>query len=963
MTRPPVANPFRLFSFAVLLSVVLPSAALAGFVTQLTTNTTEDLNADAAVDVAGNVHVVYEREGSIYYRGRTGTTWSTEELVASGTNPAVGAGSSGVPQVVFVSGPTVLFTTRLGGTWTAPVPIGDGYWPDLAVDGNEVAHVVFVGNADTSGCSASYPDLNYTNDAGGGFPASPLQIWSSWWCYGMGHYYHETPPVIAANSAGQYAIGFIHHDNYGMGDWGTYVNVYRSATGDTASTDWAYRGWYPPAQRNGLVLTDTGTAYVVYGSTLATIQGPAGAPTWTTRALPSGSSFTLAATSAPALHMAFIDPAGTPNYAVDTGTGFGTPVVVGPTTSGRNPIVVAQTDPFVVYEASDGSDYEVWFARTTNQAPVFDAIGDKTVNEGETLSFTVHATDADGDELTYGGTNFPLNTTLDPNTGAFTFSPDFTQAGAYTTVTFQVSDGSATDEKTITITVNDVNAPPVLAAVGNKSVDENSNLSFTLSATDVDPNVLTFSAQNLPTGATLDPSTGAFSWTPTYDQSGTYPGVVFTVTDDGTPNRSDSETITITVTNVNREPVLAPIGDKSVDEGQTLTFTISATDADGNGLTYSASNLPTGATFNPATRTFSWTPDYEKAGIYTGIEFTATDDGTPPLSGSETITITVNNANAPPVLAPIGDRSVSEAATLTFTVSATDVDTKDALTFSASGLPSGAAFDPGTRTFSWTPGYDQAGSHTGVVFTVTDDGTPAKSDSETITITVDNVNRAPVLGAIGDKTADEGHTLSFTLSATDEDGDTLTYGASNLPTGATLNPTTGAFSWTPTYSQSGTYPGVVFTVSDAHDSDSETITITVNDDPTPPGFFTVTPCRVIDTRTAAGERGGPALVAGATRTFDIVASACGIPASARAISVNVTVTQPTAAGYLQLFPAGGTAPTVSAINYSAGQTRGNNAIVRLSDLGKIAVRCGQAIGSTAHFILDVNGYFQEDVRD
>ncbi|HEY3171179.1 MAG TPA: hypothetical protein VGK86_01245 [Thermoanaerobaculia bacterium] len=120
-------------------------------------------------------------------------------------------------------------------------------------------------------------------------------------------------------------------------------------------------------------------------------------------------------------------------------------------------------------------------------------------------------------------------------------------------------------------------------------------------------------------------------------------------------------------------------------------------------------------------------------------------------------------------------------------------------------------------------------------------------------------------------------------------------------------------------------------------------------------FFTVTPCRILDTRDPAGPFGGPALNAGATRVFTI-AGQCNIPPSAKSVSVNVTVTQPTAPGHLILFP-GGTIPSVSTINFGTGQTRANNAIVPLSASGTLSVADGQSSGTT-HFILDVNGYFQ-----
>ena len=107
-------------------------------------------------------------------------------------------------------------------------------------------------------------------------------------------------------------------------------------------------------------------------------------------------------------------------------------------------------------------------------------------------------------------------------------------------------------------------------------------------------NTLTYTTGALPAGATF--VGGVFSWTPTFAQAGSYPGVTFTATDNGTPNLAASETITITVTNTNRAPVLAAIGNKTVAENATLTITPSASDADGDTLTYTTGALPAGAT-------------------------------------------------------------------------------------------------------------------------------------------------------------------------------------------------------------------------------------------------------------------------------------------------------------------------------------------------------------------------------
>jgi hypothetical protein len=121
-------------------------------------------------------------------------------------------------------------------------------------------------------------------------------------------------------------------------------------------------------------------------------------------------------------------------------------------------------------------------------------------------------------------------------------------------------------------------------------------------------------------------------------------------------------------------------------------------------------------------------------------------------------------------------------------------------------------------------------------------------------------------------------------------------------------------------------------------------------------FYALAPCRVVDTRNANGPLGGPALVAGAQRTFTL-AGQCGVPAAARAVSLNVTVAGPTAAGDLRLFAGGTTAPVATTINYRAGQTRANNAIPAFGAGGTLAVLCDQLSGNV-QLIVDVNGYFQ-----
>lgn len=183
-------------------------------------------------------------------------------------------------------------------------------------------------------------------------------------------------------------------------------------------------------------------------------------------------------------------------------------------------------------------------ASSGNRAPVFQTIGDKAVAESATLTFTVGASDADGDTLTYSASGLPAGASFTPATRVFTWTPTNTQGGTHW-VTFGVTDGQIPVTQTIAITVAEVvNNAPVLGAIGNKNVNEGSLLSFSVSATDSDGHSLTYSATGLPSGANFTGQT--FTWVPTYEQAGTY-SVTFTVTDG---ELTDSEPITITVANV-----------------------------------------------------------------------------------------------------------------------------------------------------------------------------------------------------------------------------------------------------------------------------------------------------------------------------------------------------------------------------------------------------------------------------
>ena len=119
-------------------------------------------------------------------------------------------------------------------------------------------------------------------------------------------------------------------------------------------------------------------------------------------------------------------------------------------------------------------------------------------------------------------------------------------------------------------------------------------------------------------------------------------------------------------------------------------------------------------------------------------------------------------------------------------------------------------------------------------------------------------------------------------------------------------------------------------------------------------FYTLGPCRLLDTRES-----GPPLVANTSRRFHAPGS-CGIPPTARALAVNLTVVNPGDRGNLRLYPADGTTPLASVLNFGSGQTRAGNAIVALGPSGDLGLQCDMPAGSNAaaHVAVDVFGYFE-----
>jgi len=382
-------------------------------------------------------------------------------------------------------------------------------------------------------------------------------------------------------------------------------------------------------------------------------------------------------------------------------------------------------------------------------------------------------------------------------------------------------------KNTGTATVSTTNNPPVFTSVPPKTVNENVLLTFTVSATDPEGLPVTYSTGTLPNGATFNPTTRTFSWTPTYDQQGSY-SVQFNANDG---NSSSTMIVEITVVNVNRNPTLNlnPASPYNINENQAFTIQLTGSDPDQNSvLNYTSTTLPTGATLTKnsnTSATFSWTPNAQQSGSYT-ISFTVTDENNG--TDSKTAQITVNDVSSPPTLTlnPLPPYTTNEGQILDIQLIGTDPDNGSVLKYSMQNAPTGATLGEVTGLFSWTPQYNQAGSYV-ITFKVTDE--TQLSDSKSAQVTVNNVNRAPMfLTKLPPQTVPVHNVpveFKFQLTGLDPDSDPMFYNLVKGPLGSsiTLN---GLFKWAPYANQANQQFQVIIELTDGFLSVKDTTTLT-----------------------------------------------------------------------------------------------------------------------------------------
>ena len=387
-----------------------------------------------------------------------------------------------------------------------------------------------------------------------------------------------------------------------------------------------------------------------------------------------------------------------------------------------------------------------------------------------------------------------------------------------------------------TITVTTVNDAPVTDAASASGAEDDASITVTLTGSDGDGTVTSFSLSSLPANGTLYTNVGlstpaatgvdyaatAEALTLYFVPDGDYNGVVtfdFAATDDGGLADGSDATATITVTTVNDAPVTDAASASGAEDAASITVTLTGSDGDGTVTSFSLSSLPANGTLytnvglsTPAATgvdyaataealTLYFVPDGDYNGVVT-FDFAATDDGGLADGTDATATITVTTVNDAPTTDAASPSGAEDDASITVTLTGSDGD-GTVTNFSLSSLPANGTLytNVGLSTPAAT-GVDYAataealtlyfvpdGDYNGVVtfdFAATDDGGLADGTDATATITVTTVNDAPTTDAASPSGAEDDASITITLTGSDIDGTVTSFALSTLPANGTL---------------------------------------------------------------------------------------------------------------------------------------------------------------------------------
>ncbi|NOQ69227.1 MAG: hypothetical protein GQ573_03850, partial [Gammaproteobacteria bacterium] len=342
----------------------------------------------------------------------------------------------------------------------------------------------------------------------------------------------------------------------------------------------------------------------------------------------------------------------------------------------------------------------------TNQPPVIQSAPVLSAQTETLYSYSVTASDDDGDTLMFTLTQSPAGMIIDSGSGLITWTPNV--AGSYSVGVLVSDSNGGEDEQQFVITVEQLNIAPVITSSPVTVAQTDTLYNYAVIATDENGDILAYSLAQSPAGMSVDSASGVISWMP--GLTGSYP--VSIQVSDGSGG-IDEQSFVVTVSQLNRIPVItsAPLEKAIID--QPYSYLILASDADADTLTYRLLSSPLGMHINATSGLVSWLPvNFEAASVVIEVD----DAKGGKVSQQYSVSASYPADNQPPVFVSLADRVVPVGTTLSLQFTALDPEGKTIrYAVSPLPLPANATFNAETGLLVFTPQAEQSGEYNFVI--------------------------------------------------------------------------------------------------------------------------------------------------------------------------------------------------------------------------------------------------------
>ncbi|MEN9361965.1 MAG: hypothetical protein RL095_3500, partial [Verrucomicrobiota bacterium] len=439
-----------------------------------------------------------------------------------------------------------------------------------------------------------------------------------------------------------------------------------------------------------------------------------------------------------------------------------------------------------------------------NDAPVISSAASLTTQEDQAVVYQAAATDIDSSNFTWSIASQGSKGLVSVSGSAFTYTPNADANGSDSFV-IEVSDGELTTTQTISVSIAAVNDAPLLTSDTSLAVTEDTPATLALAATDIDGDYLSFSIKTNGSKGSASISGSTLTYTPAADANGSDSVVIEVLDGNG---GIATHTLSVSIAAVNDAPVITSAAFLAVTEDTPATLALTATDIDGDSLSFSVKTQGGKGSASISGSSLSYTPAADANGSDSLVIEVL--DGNGGIS-SQTISISIAAVNDAPLFTSAATLAVAEDTPATLALAASDVD-GDILSFSIKTNGSKGSASISGSSLTYTPAADANGPDS-VVIEVSD-GNGGLS-SQTISVSIAAVNDAPESTSAAFLAVTEDTPATLALAASDVDGDTLSFSIKTNGSKGSASISGSTLTYTPAADANGS-DSVVIEVSDGH---------------------------------------------------------------------------------------------------------------------------------------------------